>query len=75
MLVNEVQQQQRKVLEQEEQGATQAGKIAAQNERVAAQASEMRDLKQQMTKLTVLKQATQAALRKLQAKDELVVGR
>jgi hypothetical protein len=75
MLVNEVQQQQRKVLEQEEQGATQAGKIAAQNERVAAQASEMRDLKQQMTKLTVLKQATQAALRKLQAKDELVAGR
>jgi hypothetical protein len=75
MLVNEVQQQQRKVLEQEEQGATQAGKIAAQNERVAAQASEMHDLKQQMTKLTVLKQATQAALRKLQAKDELVAGR
>ena len=75
MLVNEVQQQQRKVLEQEGQGATQAGKIAAQNERVAAQASEMHDLKQQMTKLTVLKQATQAALRKLQAKDELVAGR
>ena len=41
----------------------------------AAQDAEMRDLKQQVAELKALNQATQVALRKLQAKDELVARR
>ncbi|HSY08558.1 MAG TPA: tail fiber domain-containing protein [Steroidobacteraceae bacterium] len=40
-----------------------------------AQAAEMRDLKQQVAELKALNKATQVALRKLQAKDELVAQR
>jgi hypothetical protein len=41
----------------------------------ATQDAEIRDLKQQMAELKDLNQATQVALRKLQAKDELVAQR
>jgi septal ring factor EnvC (AmiA/AmiB activator) len=68
MLLNEVQQQQRKLAAQDGSIATQAGTIAAQNEHIAAQATEMRDLKTQMAELKALNQATRVALRKLQAR-------
>jgi Chaperone of endosialidase len=44
-------------------------------EKIDAQAAEIRDLKQQMAELKALNQATQVALRKLQAKDEFVARR
>jgi hypothetical protein len=75
MLLNEVQQQQRQLVAQEEKSAAQSGTIAVQNQLIAAQAAQMRDLKQQMANLTILNQATQVALQKLQAKDEFVTQR
>jgi len=68
MLLNEVQEQQRKMTTQEE-------KYAAQGAHIALQDAEIRDLKERMTRLTILNQATQAALQKLQAKQALVVER
>lgn len=61
ILLSEVQQQQRK--------------IAAQDERIAAQEAQLRTLHQQQAELKDLNQATQTALRKLQAKDEFVAQR
>jgi hypothetical protein len=75
MLLNEVQQQQRKV-------AAQAEVNAAQDRQNAVQAAEIRDLKQQqlrtqqqLEELTALNNATQAALQKFQANDQIVVKR
>jgi hypothetical protein len=69
MLLNEVQQRQRKMTTQEE-------KHAAQDEHIAAQAAESRDLKrQQLARLTMLNPAAQAALRNLQAKEEFSARR
>jgi len=48
---------------------------AAQDQQNAAQTAEIRDLKQQMAELKALNQATQVALRELQAKDEFVAQR
>jgi hypothetical protein len=39
------------------------------------QAAEIRDLKQQMAEMKILNQAMQAALQKLQVKDQLVAQR
>ena len=61
ILLSEVQQQQRK--------------MAAQDERIAAQEAQLRTLHQQQAELKDLNQATQTALRKLQAKDEFVAQR
>lgn len=75
LLLNEMQQQQRK-------NDAQAARIAAQDAHLAAQAAQMRDLKQQqlrmqqqMVELKTLNQATQTALRRLKAKAELVAQR
>jgi hypothetical protein len=74
MLLNEVQQQQRRI-------AAQAAKNVAQNEHIAAQAAEIRQLKQQQKQLVThaelnnLKQELQAALAKLQSRGELVAQR
>jgi hypothetical protein len=68
MLLNEVQEQHRKMTTQEEKNAAQGAHIAAQD-------AEIRALKEQMTRLTILNQATQAALQKLQAQEALVVAR
>jgi hypothetical protein len=54
---------------------TQEEKYAAQGAHIALQDAEIRDLKERMTRLTILNQATQAALQKLQAKQALVVER
>ena len=48
---------------------------AQTTQKIDAQAAEIRDLKQQMAELKDLNQATQVALRQLQAKDALVVQR
>jgi hypothetical protein len=61
MLLNEVQQQQRK--------------MATQEETTASQGAELRTVQQQLAELTILNQATQVALRKLQATDEFVAQR
>jgi hypothetical protein len=61
MLLNEAQQQQRRM-------SAQAEKIAVQNEHSAAQDAEIRQLKQQLTDM-------HAALVKLQTRDELVAQR
>jgi hypothetical protein len=58
MLLNEVQ-----LLQQ---------KITAQSDTIAAQGSQLRDMQQQFAELKALNQTTQAALLKLQAKDESV---
>jgi hypothetical protein len=68
MLLNEMQQQQRVA-------AAEAEKITALVEQNVAQAAEIRDLNQQVEELKTFNQATQVALRKLQAKDELVAQR
>src|SRR5882762_2310803 len=79
MLLNEVQRQQTAA-------ATQARKIAAQDERSAMQAAEIRELKQQLvtlssqlrdtqqlsTELQDLRQELHAALLELRTKDELI---
>jgi hypothetical protein len=46
-----------------------------QQQRIAAQAAEIRELKQQMAELKNFNQATQLALRKLQVKGDFVVQR
>ena len=61
MLLNEVQKQQRI--------------NAAQIDKIDAQAIEIRDLKQQVAELNDLKQELRAALRQIQAKEELVALR
>jgi hypothetical protein len=48
---------------------------AQTTEKIDAQAAEIRDLKQQVTELKALNQATQVALRNLQSKEELVAQR
>jgi len=68
MLLNEMQQQQRR-------NAAQAEKIAALGEENAGQGAEIRALREQMAALTVLNQATQVALRKVLAKEEYVAER
>jgi hypothetical protein len=65
MLLNEVQQQQRKMTAQGTINAEQA-------EQIATQAGEIRDLKQQVAELKDLKQELYAALLELHAKGELV---
>jgi hypothetical protein len=65
MLLNEVQQQH----------AQMAEKFDAQAKANAAQALEIRDLKQQVTELNNLKQEMRAALRELKSKDQLVAQR
>jgi hypothetical protein len=61
MLLNEMQKQQRK--------------IAAQSETITTQEAELRTVRQQLAELAVLNQATQAAIKKLQAKNEFVARR
>jgi hypothetical protein len=61
MLLNEMQKQQQK--------------IATQDERIAADVAQIRDLKQQMAELKDLKQELHTALGKLKAKDELMAQR
>jgi hypothetical protein len=68
MLLSEVQQQQRKM-------AAQAAKVVAQDEHAAAQDAQIRDLKQQVSELKNLNQATQVALGKLQTRTEFVAQR
>jgi Chaperone of endosialidase len=68
MLLNELKQQQQKI-------AAQANKINSVVEQNADQATEIRDLKQQVAELNDLKQEMRAALLKLQNKDELVAQR
>jgi hypothetical protein len=61
MLVNEMQKQQ--------------GKNVTQDQQIAAQAAEIRELKHEVSELKTLNQATQVALRKLQTKDQIVAQR
>jgi hypothetical protein len=68
MLLNEMQQQQNKI-------AVQARINAAQAEQIAVQGAQLRTVQQQMAELENLNQATQVALKKLQAKDEFVAQR
>jgi hypothetical protein len=89
MLLNEIPQQQKKMTTQEEESKVQAGRIAGQNEHIAAQAAEINKLKQrqldtqaeqlrmqqELVELKNLNQVMQVALRTLQAKDELVATR
>jgi hypothetical protein len=79
MLLNEMQQQHAQMAEKID---AQAKTNAAQTTQLAGQAAEIRDLKQQqfrtqqeMAELKALNQATQVALRRLQAKDEFVAQR
>jgi hypothetical protein len=82
VLLNEVQQQQRKMTAQEVKSAAQAERIAAQDQHLAGEAAEIRGLKEQqlrmqrqVTELKELNQATQVALKKLQAQDPMVARR
>jgi hypothetical protein len=66
MLLNEMQQQQRR-------NEAQAVQIATLGEKNTGQGAEIRALKRQMAELSVINQATQVALRKLLAREEFVV--
>ena len=68
MLLNEVQQQQRKMTVQTTINAEQSERIAAQDEHIAAQGAEIRELKDLVIEM-------HAALDRLQTKDELVAQR
>jgi hypothetical protein len=68
MLLNEVQQQQRKM-------AAQAAVNAAQERQNAVEAAEIRALKEEVAQLKILNQATLAALREIKATDERVAER
>jgi len=82
MLLNEAQQQQRKMTAQAEMMAAQATinaqeaeQIAAQAQQIAVQGAQLRDVLQQLAELKKLNQATQVVLRKLQTRNEFVAQR
>ena len=75
MLLNEVQKQQSTVQALSEQNAAQATEIRDLKQQQLATYAEQQQMQHQMAELKDLNQATQAALRKLQAKDELVAQR
>jgi hypothetical protein len=68
MLLNEVQQQQRKI-------AAQGQVNAAQDRQNALEAAEIHGLKEEVARLKTLNQATQGAVRKIKAIDERVAER
>jgi Chaperone of endosialidase len=82
MLLNMVQRQQATIRIQSEKGDADARNIEAQavemhtlNQQIVAQSEQLKSMQQQVAELKDLKQALQAALLKLQAKEDLLAQR
>jgi hypothetical protein len=75
MLLNEVQQQQRKLAAQVEQNALQATQIRVLEQQQLTARTEQLRMQQQMARLTMLNEATQVLLGRLQNTTELVAQR
>jgi hypothetical protein len=75
ILLNEVQQQQRRLAAQDELNALQARQIRDLKQQQLTAHTEQARMQQQMASLTMLNEATQVALRRFQAANELVAQR